>query len=75
MSRDNFDLLMEKLNDCKFQQLTSDEMKSIEGGWGWRVVNVGYLALEGASEGSSIINFQYYNIWGNATDKYKETYD
>lgn len=66
---------MESLANNKFSQLTSDEMNSIEGGWGWRVTNVGYVKLEGASEGTSIINYQYYNIWGNPTDKYKETYD
>lgn len=66
---------MESLNDKKFCQLTSDEMKSIEGGWGWRVINVGYLKPEGADQGSSIIKYQYYNIWGNPTDRYNEKYD
>ncbi|MBP7316146.1 MAG: bacteriocin [Chitinophagaceae bacterium] len=66
---------MESLNDKKFCQLSSDEMKSIEGGWGWRVTNVGYVKLEGASEGTSIVSYQYYNIWGNPTDRYDEKYD
>lgn len=66
---------MESLNNKKFCQLTSDEMKSIEGGWGWRILSVGYSKLEGASEGSTTISYQYYNIWGKPTDKYHNEND
>lgn len=50
-------------------------MKSIEGGWGWRILSVGYSKLEGASEGSTTISYQYYNIWGKPTDKYHNEND
>ncbi|MDI3525959.1 MAG: hypothetical protein PWR03_142 [Tenuifilum sp.] len=43
--------------------------------WGWRVTNVSYVKLEGANHGTIIVSYQYYNIWGNPTDKYKELYD
>ena len=43
--------------------------------WDWHATNVSYLKLEGASEGASTVSYQYYNIWGNPTDKYKELYD
>jgi len=67
---------MEKINDLKFCQLSSDDMKNIEGGWGWKVMNVGYEKLVGADEGTSIISYQYHNIWGNAVEgKYRNEFD
>ncbi|HPX04415.1 MAG TPA: bacteriocin [Tenuifilaceae bacterium] len=67
---------MESLANNKFSQLTSDEMNSIEGGWGWKLMSIGYVKLEGADFGTSTLKFQYHNIFGNPVDgKYREELD
>ncbi|MEJ5315618.1 MAG: hypothetical protein WHS63_01280 [Tenuifilum sp.] len=43
--------------------------------WDWHVTNVSYVKLEGANHGTCIISYQYYNTWGNPTDRYDEKYD
>ncbi|HCY01412.1 MAG TPA: hypothetical protein DG754_14845 [Bacteroidales bacterium] len=68
MSRVNNTKFMESLNDCKFQQLTSDEMKFIEGG-GWRVdVAEVYTYADGTIQTYNIM--RRYTIFGNPTDDY-----
>lgn len=59
--------MMEKMNDCKFQQLSSDEMKLIDGGWGWRTESVSVSKFSDAWV-TSVVSVKE-NIFGKEVDR------
>lgn len=60
----------EKLDDVKFRALTQDEMKSLDGGWGWHVEEV--IKTEHPVYGEiSEARFRRYTLMGRATDEWQ----
>ncbi|MDD2564989.1 MAG: bacteriocin [Salinivirgaceae bacterium] len=64
---------METLKSCKFQELSSEEMNCISGGyWGWNYIGtLGYGLCEDGSYTTRSI-WEYENIWGNRTGETRE---
>jgi bacteriocin-like protein len=60
---------MEKMQSCKFQQLSTTEMSCVSGGawWGWKLTGCHNVLLNG--EEITWTQWEYINIWGNSVER------
>ncbi len=60
----------EKLDDAKFKSLTQEEMKSLDGGWGWHIEEI-VDSVHPVYGEISEARFRRYTLFGRATDEWQ----